>query len=134
MARKKLTVKDGKRIAKKGAARIKDEDFKKVLARSAAIEQRFAHARPLNRFFEDFKLLMAIVRDYKTGAYKKIPRWSVAVIAFALLYVLNPFDIIADFIAVIGFLDDAAVVAGCLLLVERDLNEYREWKIARLPD
>ena len=133
MARKKLTVKDGKKIVKKGAARIKDEDFKKVLAKSAAIEQRFAHARPLNRFFEDFKLLMAIVRDYKTGAYRKIPRWSVAVIAFALLYVLNPFDIIADFIAVIGFLDDAAVVAGCLLLVERDLNEYREWKIARLP-
>jgi uncharacterized membrane protein YkvA (DUF1232 family) len=133
MARKKLTVKDGKRIVKKGAARIKDEDFKKVLAKSAAIEQRFAHARPLNRFFEDFKLLMAIVRDYKTGAYKKIPRWSVAVIAFALLYVLNPFDIIADFIAVIGFFDDAAVVAGCLLLVERDLNEYRDWKIARLP-
>ena len=133
MARKKLTAKDGKRIVKKGAAGIKDEDFKKVLAKSAAIEQRFAHARPLNRFFEDFKLLMAIVRDYKTGAYKKIPRWSVAVIAFALLYVLNPFDIIADFIAVIGFFDDAAVVAGCLLLVERDLNEYREWKIARLP-
>lgn len=133
MARKKLTVKDGKRIVKKGAARIKDEDFKKVLAKSAAIEQRFAHARPLNRFFEDFKLLMAIVRDYKTGAYKKIPRWSVAVIAFALLYVLNPFDIIADFIAIIGFLDDAAVVAGCLLLVEKDLKEYREWKIARLP-
>jgi len=133
MTRKKLTVKDGKRIVKKGAARIKDEDFKKVLAKSAAIEQRFAHARPLNRFFEDFKLLMAIVRDYKTGAYKKIPRWSVAVIAFALLYVLNPFDIIADFIVIIGFIDDAAVVAGCLLLVERDLNEYREWKIARLP-
>jgi len=79
------------------------------------------------------KLLMAIVRDYKTGAYKKIPRWSVAVIAFALLYVLNPFDIIADFIAIIGFLDDAAVIAVCLLLVEKDLNEYREWKIARLP-
>ena len=133
MARKKLTAKDGKRIVKKGASRIKDKDFRKVLTKSAAIEQRFAHARPLNRFFEDFKLLMAIVRDYKTGAYKKIPRWSVAVIAFALLYVLNPFDIIADFIAIIGFLDDAAVVAGCLLLVERDLNEYREWKIARLP-
>jgi uncharacterized membrane protein YkvA (DUF1232 family) len=133
MARKQLTAKDGKRIVKKGAARIKEADLKKVVAQSAAIEQRFARARPLNRFFDDFKLLMAIVRDYRSGAYKRVPRWTIAVIAFALLYVLNPFDIIADFIAVIGFLDDAAVVAGCLLLVERDLNEYREWKIARLP-
>ena len=129
MAKKKITVLAGKKIVRKGAARIKDTDFKKVLEKSAAIENKFAQARPLNRFFEDFKLLLAIVSDYKKGAYKKIPRWSVAVIVFALLYVLNPFDIIADFIAVIGFLDDAAVVAGCLLLVERDLKEYKEWKL-----
>ena len=129
MAKKKITVAQGKKIVRKGAARIKDADFKKVLERSAAIESKFAHAKPLNRFFEDFKLLLAIVSDYRKGIYRKIPRWSIAVIVFALLYVLNPFDIIADFIAVIGFLDDAAVVAGCLLLVERDLNEYKEWKL-----
>lgn len=129
MAKKKITVMDGKKIVKKGAAKIKDADFEKVLIKSEAIRNKFEHARPLSRFFEDFKLLLAIVRDYKQGVYKKIPRWSVAVIVFALLYVLNPFDIIADFIAFIGYLDDAAVVAGCLLLVERDLNEYKEWKL-----
>ncbi len=132
MARKKITVLDGKKIARKGAARIKETDFKKVLEKSAVIESKFAHAGPLHRFFEDFKLLMAIISDYRRGVYKRIPRWSIAVIVFALLYVLNPFDIIADFIAIVGFLDDAAVVAGCLLLVERDLNEYKEWKIRGL--
>lgn len=131
MPKKKITILAGKKIARKGAARIKEKDFKKVLEKSKAIENKFAHAGPLNRFFEDFKLLIAIVRDYKKGAYRKIPRWSVAVIVFALLYVLNPFDIIADFIAFIGYLDDAAVVAGCLLLVERDLNEYKEWKLSK---
>lgn len=131
MPKKKITILDGKKIVRKGAAKIKEPDFKKVLEKSKAIENKFAHAGPLNRFFEDFKLLIAIVRDYKKGAYRKIPRWSVAVIVFALLYVLNPFDIIADFIAFIGYLDDAAVVAGCLLLVERDLNEYKKWKLGK---
>jgi uncharacterized membrane protein YkvA (DUF1232 family) len=130
MAKKKTTVLDGKKIARKGAARVKDTDFKKVLEKSKAIESKFIHARPLNRFFEDFKLLLAIVSDYRKGTYRKIPRWSIAVIVFALLYVLNPFDIIADFIAFVGYLDDAAVVAGALLLVEKDLNEYKEWKLA----
>lgn len=130
MAKKKITVLNGKKIVRKGAARIKKTDLNKVLEKSAAIENKFAHARPLNRFFNDFKLLIAIVSDYKKGVYKKIPRWSIAIIVFALLYVLNPFDIIADFIAIIGFLDDAAVVAGCLLLVEKDLIEYKEWKIS----
>ncbi|HEX7503037.1 MAG TPA: DUF1232 domain-containing protein [Acidobacteriota bacterium] len=130
MAKKKITVLDGKKIARKGAARVKETDFKKVLEKSRAIESKFVHARPLNRFFEDFKLLMAVVSDYRKGVYRKIPRWSIAVIVFALLYVLNPFDIIADFIAFIGYLDDAAVVAGALLLVEKDLNEYKEWKLS----
>jgi uncharacterized membrane protein YkvA (DUF1232 family) len=130
MAKKKITVLDGKKIVRKGAAKVKDADFKKVLDKSKAIEKKFAHARPLNRFFEDFKLLLAIVSDYRKGTYRKIPRWSIAVIVFALLYVLNPFDIIADFIAFVGYLDDAAVVAGALLLVEKDLNEYKEWKLA----
>jgi uncharacterized membrane protein YkvA (DUF1232 family) len=129
MAKKKIAVLDGKKIARKGAARVKDADFKKVLDKSRAIEKKFVQARPLNRFFEDFQLLLAIVGDYRKGTYKKIPRWSIAVIVFALLYVLNPFDIIPDFIAVIGFLDDAAVVAGALLLVEKDLNEYKAWKL-----
>jgi len=129
MPKKKITVLDGKKIARKGAAKIKDTDFNKVLEKSEAIENKFAHARPLSRFFEDFKLLMAVVSDYRKGVYRKIPRWSIAVIVFALLYVLNPFDIISDFIAFIGYLDDAAVVAGALLLVEKDLNEYKEWKL-----
>lgn len=129
MPKKKITVLDGKKIVRKGAAKIKDTDFNKVLEKSEAIENKFAHARPLSRFFEDFKLLMAVVSDYRKGVYRKIPRWSIAVIVFALLYVLNPFDIISDFIAFIGYLDDAAVVAGALLLVEKDLNEYKEWKL-----
>jgi uncharacterized membrane protein YkvA (DUF1232 family) len=132
MVKRKITVLDGEKIVKKGAAKIKDADVKKVLEKSKAIENKFTHAGPLSRFLEDFKLLIAIVRDYKKGAYRKIPRWSIAVIVFTLLYVLNPFDIIADFIAFIGYLDDAAVVAGCLLLVERDLKEYKEWKINSL--
>jgi len=28
----------------------------------------------------------------------------------------------------IGAVDDASVVAACLMLVERDLNKYRGWK------
>ncbi len=131
MAKKKITVLDGKKIARKGAARVKETDFKKVLEKSRAIESKFMRARPLNRFFDDFKLLIAVVSDYRKGVYRKIPRWSIAVIVFALLYVLNPFDIIADFIAFIGYLDDAAVVAGALLLVEKDLNEYKEWKLSQ---
>ena len=131
MPKKKITVVDGKNIVKKGAAKIKDEDFEKVIKKSEAIRNKFEHARPLGRFIEDSILLSSIVKDYVKGKYKKNPRWSMTAIVFTLLYVLNPFDLIPDFIAFIGYLDDAAVVAGCLYLVEQDLQEYKEWKLSK---
>ena len=129
MPKKKISVADGKSIVKKGAAKIKDADFERVVKKSEAIKNKFKHAKPLGRFVEDVILLLSIVKDYIRGNYKSIPRWSIAAIAFSLLYVLNPFDIIPDFITFIGYLDDAAVIAGCLYLVEQDLKEYKEWKL-----
>ncbi|WP_143151253.1 YkvA family protein, partial [Marinobacter nauticus] len=62
------------------------------------------------------------------GRYRAIPWKSIAAIAGALLYVLNPIDLIPDIIFGIGFLDDAGIVALCLKLVESDLHRYAAWK------
>lgn len=41
---------------------------------------------------------------------------------------LSPIDLIPDFIPVVGYVDDALVVAACLAMVESDLEIYKEWK------
>jgi uncharacterized membrane protein YkvA (DUF1232 family) len=51
-----------------------------------------------------------------------------AAIVAALLYVLSPIDLLPDFIPIVGYVDDALVVAACLALVEQDLINYKEWK------
>jgi len=68
------------------------------------------------------------VRDYWEGNYQKIPYLSIGAIVFALLYTLNPFDLIPDVIPFIGQVDDATVVAVCLMMVEQDLHQYRQWQ------
>lgn len=116
---------------KKGAGKISDEDIRRVSEKADEIEEKFKSAGPLKRFMEDLRLLIAIVKDYWSGEYREIPYMSIAAIVFALLYVLSPMDIIPDVIPVVGYLDDAAVVAICLRLVEEDLYEYKEWKEKR---
>jgi uncharacterized membrane protein YkvA (DUF1232 family) len=44
--------------------------------------------------------------------------------------VLNPLDLIPDFLPLVGQIDDAAVIAACLLMVRQDLHRYKKWKIA----
>jgi uncharacterized membrane protein YkvA (DUF1232 family) len=63
-----------------------------------------------------------------------VPYRTVAVIAAALLYVLNPFDLIPDAIPGVGLLDDATVVGFALAMVEQDLEDYKAWKIAQVSD
>jgi uncharacterized membrane protein YkvA (DUF1232 family) len=49
-------------------------------------------------------------------------------IVVALVYVINPLDIVPDAIPFIGAIDDAAVVALELALMRKDLHKYRQWR------
>ncbi len=60
-----------------------------------------------------------------------ISYWSVALVVFALAYILKPIDIIPDSLPVIGQLDDAVVLSNCLAMLKKDLHAYRVWSMAR---
>ena len=82
----------------------------------------------LSRFSTDIRLMFSMLRDYWQGNYREVPWKSIAAIAGALVYVLNPLDLIPDLLLGFGLLDDAGVVAACLALVESDLLRYAAWK------
>lgn len=124
----KITNKQAADTLTRGTKRVTLDDLKKVLDKSDEIEKKFRNHGPLARFIEDLKLLFSLMKDYMNETYRAIPWWSVAAIVAALFYVLDPIDLIPDFIPVIGYIDDAAVVAICLRMVEADLQKYKDWK------
>jgi len=104
------------------------KDVSTVLKKEKEIEELFSSNGPLGKFVADLKLLFAIIKDYYNGDYRQVPFWTIAAIVTALLYVLSPIDAIPDFIPVVGYLDDAAVVTVCLKMIKQDLQVYKEWK------
>lgn len=110
------------------AASVSQDNLDDLLRRQQAIEAKVRSSGKLQRFSGDIKLMFAMISDYWNGRYRNVPWKSVAAIAGALLYVLNPLDVIPDLILGIGFVDDAGVVALCLRLVESDLIRYAAWK------
>ncbi len=129
----------GPGLIKAGAGQVTDSDIEKVVGKSEEIQRRFSSGGPLQRFVDDGRLLLSVVRDYWARRYRRLPVGTVGAIVFSLLYVFDPFDLIPDVLPLIGQIDDAAVVAGCLLLVEHDLRTYAQWKqqqlaLPALPD
>lgn len=119
-------------LIKAGAQKVSDQDIKKVVDKSEEIQRRFSSGGPLRRFVDDGRLLVAAVRDYWSGRYRRLPVGTIGAMAFTLLYVLNPLDVFPDVLPIVGQIDDAAVVAGCLLLVEHDLRGYAQWKLQQI--
>jgi uncharacterized membrane protein YkvA (DUF1232 family) len=102
-----------------------------VLEHEKEIDRKLESQHALKALLERAKLLLSMIRDYAAGRYREVPYWVIGAAAFALLYVLSPVDLIPDLIPGIGYLDDAAVVALCLKMIETEFAKYREWKKLR---
>ena len=114
------------------AANVTDEDVQDVLGKERKAEDIVRHAGALREYWEDVKTFFAMVKDYVGGNYREVPFRTIAAIVCALAYVLFPVDVIPDFIPILGYLDDAAVLALCLKLVQGDVEAYRQWQTKRL--
>jgi uncharacterized membrane protein YkvA (DUF1232 family) len=95
-------------------------------------EAKRARLDPLKKFFKRLGLFFELIKDWWSGHYREVPWSKITMIAFAILYFLNPYDAILDFIPGIGYVDDATVVSLVLMACAEDFRKYIDWK--RLED
>lgn len=110
--------------------KIKDEDVEILMDNEEAISKKLSNASPLRKYAELGKVMIAMVKDVKNGAYKHVPWFTIATIVLALLYVLNPLDLIPDFIPGFGYIDDLAILSVGMGWIESDLHRYLDWKLS----
>ena len=82
----------------------------------------------LARIFQNFKLLLPLIRDYWKGTYRDVSIKSIVILLVGLAYIISPIDIIPDYIIGLGQIDDVAILGISLYFLEKDLIKYKEWK------
>ena len=69
-----------------------------------------------------------MLKAWLKGNYKEIPWTTLVMIVAVLLYFVNPFDLLPDFIYGIGFVDDVAIISAVVRSLASDLKSFRAWE------
>lgn len=112
----------------KAEAVIKDPNrFKSLLKEAGDLVEGTARG-PLKEVADQFRLFIAMLKDYRSGEYTKLPQRTLLSVAAALLYLISPVDVIPDFIPLVGVIDDIFVANLVWKQVRKDLDAYLLWK------
>ncbi|CAM4178201.1 YkvA family protein [Gillisia hiemivivida] len=109
--------------------KIDGDDVDVVMDKQEDISKKITSSNMLEKYTELAKVMFGMLKDYRKGIYTNVPWFTIASIAFGFLYVLNPLDIIPDFIPGLGYIDDLAVLSFGLRFIESDLHNYLDWKL-----
>ena len=86
--------------------------------------QPYLHKDGLKDAKEDMILLIYYITDVAKGNYTDYNVNRLLIVIAALLYVIDPIDMVPDFI-VGGFLDDVTVIGWAITKVAQELENYK---------
>ncbi|WP_350346180.1 YkvA family protein [Heyndrickxia faecalis] len=85
----------------------------------------------LANMWNKIRVLFQLIRAWAKGEYRTVPYRTILMIVIGLIYFVSPIDIIPDFLAGAGLVDDTAVLAFLLTQVTPDLEKFLQWKNKR---
>ena len=113
-------------FSKQAEETVRDPDKLRQLLQN--IESKLSTVPKVGEKLASIPVFVSLMRSYQRKEYTEIPYKSLIAIAGALIYFLAPVDLIPDFIPVVGYVDDAAVLAFVLTQVKKDVDAYKQWR------
>ena len=109
---------------------ISKDEINEIISEEKRIDKKSSalDIRKYARFIRQMKLAMSLLKDFRNKSYTDVPWRSIGFIAAAVLYFINPFDVVPDMLPVFGFGDDAMLFAAVFKSIQTDLEKYAEWK------
>lgn len=113
--------------------RAAEELFHRTRESAALLQQAVAKSernrRKLRAVWHDLGALLRLVRAWKTRTYRELPKKTIVAALGALVYFVNPFDLMPDVVPLLGFIDDAAVIGLVMAAIRDDLERFEDWEM-----
>ena len=112
-----------------GAKAYLDND-EKMEALFRDFEEKLALIPKIGKRAADVAVLCSMIRAYVKKQYTEVSLSTILLATAALIYVVNPMDIVPDYLIGLGQMDDAAVILLVLQMIHMDLEKYKMWQKA----
>ena len=93
-----------------------------------ALKKAERNKNVLENIWTDLQALIRLTKAWLKNEYTQTP-WQTIVFAIAgIIYFVNPFDIVPDFIPGAGYLDDATVIGFVIKSIRREIKQFLDWE------
>ncbi|MFT4522543.1 MAG: uncharacterized membrane protein YkvA (DUF1232 family) [Bacteroidia bacterium] len=96
-----------------------------------AVSKAANKSKVLSGFWEDLQTLLRMAKAYATGVYKDVSTGTIVWAVAAIVYFVNPIDLIPDFIIGFGFVDDATVIGFVIKNIKTEIDQFTVWENAQ---
>lgn len=110
------------------AGRTAKNKSKVIRIIKAASEKAGQQRQNLNQTLDDLELMFRLLRAWAGGRYTIAPWKSIVAVLAAVIYFLNPLDILPDLMPGLGYLDDTFIIGFVFASVKADLQRFMVWE------
>ena len=122
-----------KSVYDKATRYAKDSTSLKSLLRQA-VQKAGDNMVRLQDIYEDLQALIRMVQAYLKQQYKEVPWKSIIYAIAAIIYFVNPFDLVPDAILFAGFIDDVAIITHVAGVIGEDIAKFKQWEGIQVTD
>lgn len=83
---------------------------------------------PIVEARDNLTALFRMVRAYGKSDYRSISWTNIVLVVGAIVYFVMPIDLVPDFIAALGYLDDAAILTWTVKAIGDELEKFKTWE------
>jgi uncharacterized membrane protein YkvA (DUF1232 family) len=118
-------------LAQQAASRVLRRRTRLLRLVARSVKKLSRNRDALERAQHDLRALIRLANAWAHRQYHNVPWRSILYATAALVYFVNPIDLIPDALLGIGFVDDLAVLSAVVRALRKDLTAFRTWEQQR---
>ena len=115
-------------LAENAARQVVRKRFKVLRLTRDAYAKLGRNEGSLSRAADDVRVMLRMTRAWARREYQGVSWRVLLCVVAAMIYFVNPADLIPDVLTGLGFVDDAAVIGAVVRSITSELNAFRVWE------